>query len=240
MARAYWPGGNAIGKRIGVAGDDTTMATVIGVVGDVRYNPNLGQASLAPAYYLPLAQAHPWRTMSLVVRTSGDPAAMAHKIQRAIATVAPTVAPGRVLTLGHLYDSSLAPQRITGQMMAAFAVIALLLAALGIHGVLSYTVAQRTHDIGVRTALGARPADIVRSTLGGAMRPVGAGIVIGLLGALAMTRGLAHLLTQLSANDPVSFAAAVVVLAAAALAGSYVPARRAIKVDPLVALRSNG
>jgi putative ABC transport system permease protein len=240
MARAYWPGGNAIGKRIGVAGDDTTMATVIGVVGDVRYNPNLGQASLAPAYYLPLAQAHPWRTMSLVVRTTTDPAAMAHQIQHAIATVAPTVAPGSVLTLEHLYDSSLAPQRITGQMMAAFAVIALLLAALGIHGVLSYTVAQRTHDIGVRTALGARPADIVRSTLGGAMRPVGAGIVIGLLGALAMTRGLAHLLTQLSANDPVSFAAAVVVLAAAALAGSYVPARRAIKVDPLVALRSNG
>jgi putative ABC transport system permease protein len=125
-------------------------------------------------------------------------------------------------------------------MMAAFALVALLLAALGIHGVASYSVAQRTHDIGVRTALGATPADILRAVLGPVARPLGAGIVVGVFGAVAMTRGLAHLMTQLSANDPVALGAAIVVLAMAALVGSYAPARRAMRVDPMVALRSEG
>lgn len=239
MARAYWPDQSAIGKRIGCACNDTTMSTVIGVVGDVRYNPNLGAPELAPMYYLPMAQAHPWRTMSLVVRAREDPAAMAHRIEAAIASVAPSVAPGGVMTLEHLRDSSLAPQRITSQMMAAFALVALVLAALGIYGVMSYSVAQRTHDIGVRTALGARPRHILRAVLGTAMRPVLAGLVVGAAGAVMMTRALAHLLTQLSASDPAALLGATVVLVAAAFAGGYLPARRAVCVDPVVALRSD-
>jgi putative ABC transport system permease protein len=121
--------------------------------------------------------------------------------------------------------------------MTAFAIVALLLAAVGIHGVISYTVAQRTHDIGIRTALGAQAADIARGVLGPVMRFVVFGIAIGVAGAVVMTRTLAHLLTQLSPNDPVAFGAAVLVLALAALAGSYLPARRAMRVDPATALR---
>ena len=240
MARAYWPGQNPLGKRIGSAGSDTTMSTVIGVVGDVHYNPNIGLPETAPMYYVSMAQAHPWRTMSLVVRTKEDPAAMTNRIEHAIAAVAPTVAPGSVLTLAHIRRASISPQEITSEMMAAFALVALLLAALGIHGVASYSVAQRTHDIGVRSALGAMPRDILRAVLGPVMRPLALGAVVGLVGAGMMTRGLAHLLTQLSANDPVAFGAALVVLSVAALAGSYLPARRAMRVDPMLALRSEG
>ena len=236
MARAYWPNESPLGKRIGCACDDTTMMTVVGVVGDVRFNPNAGPA-VAPTYYVAVAQAHPWRTMSLVVRTKGDPAAMTRRIEHAMAGVAPTVAPGSVLTLDHVHHSSLSPQRITSEMMAAFAIVALLLAAIGIHGVMSYTVAQRTHDIGVRSALGARGADIVRGVLGPAMRFIAYGIAVGVAGAALMTRALAHLLTQLSPNDPVAFGAAIAVLASAALAGAYLPARRATRIDPAIALR---
>ena len=240
MARAYWPGQNPLGKRIGWAGTDTTMVTVIGVVGDVHHNPNLGLSETAPMYYVPIAQAHAWRTMSLVVRTRVDPAAMSHRVTRAIAEVAPSVAPGSVLTLEHLRAASLAPQRITSEMMAAFALVALCLAGIGIYGVMSYSVAQRTHDIGVRAALGAQPGDIMRGVLGAAMRLVAAGFAVGVAGALLMQRGLAHLLTQLSPNDPTALGAAIVVLGAAALAGSYLPARRAMRLDPMVALRRDG
>jgi len=236
MARAYWPGRSALGQRIGCACNDTTMSTVVGVVGDVRFNPNVGPSAV-PTYYVPVAQAHPWRTMSLVVRTKEDPAAMTPRIERAIASVAPTVAPGSVFTLDHLRDTSLSPQRLTSEMMAAFAFVALLLAAIGIHGVISYTVAQRTHEIGVRTALGAQSPDILRGVLGGAMRFVAIGIAVGVAGAVLMTHIMAHLLTQLSPNDPAAFGAAVAVLISSALAGSYLPARRATRVDPAIALR---
>jgi putative ABC transport system permease protein len=236
MARAYWPAQSPLGKRIGCACNDTTMLTVVGVVGDVRNNPNVGAAT-TPTYYVPVAQAHPWRTMSLVVRTTEAPTTVTARIERAIAAVAPTVAPGSVFTLEYLHGASLYPQRLSSEMMAAFAIVALLLAAVGIHGVMSYTVAQRTHEIGVRTALGAQSADIVRSVLGGAMRYILIGIAIGIAGAIVMTQGLAHLLTQLSPNDPVALGAAVAVLVSAAFAGCYLPARRAMRVDPAIALR---
>jgi len=239
MARAYWPGQNPLGKRMGWAGNDTTMATVVGVVPDVRDNPNVGPP-VAPTYYQPVAQTHPWRTMSLVIRTKDDPSAASRRIEQAIARVAPTVAPGSVFTLDHLHSTSLSPQRLTSEMMGAFAIVALLLAAIGIYGVMSYTVAERTHEIGVRTALGAQSADIVRGVLGTATRFVAAGIMAGCAGALVMTNTLAHLLTQVSPNDPVAFGGAIVVLAMAALVGSYQPARRALRVDPAIALRRGG
>ena len=236
MARAYWPGESPLGKRIGCACNDTTMTTVVGVVGDVRFNPNVGPAS-EPTYYVPVAQAHAWRTMALVVKTREDPTLVERRITRAIAGVAPVVAPGSVFTLEHLHANSLSPQRLTSQMMGAFAIVALLLAAVGIHGVMSYTVAQRTHEIGVRTALGAQAHDILGGVVGGALRYVVIGIAIGVGGAVLMTRILAHLLTQLAPNDPLAFGSAVLVLAAAGVAGSYLPARRALRVDPSIVLR---
>jgi putative ABC transport system permease protein len=237
MARDYWPGQSPIGERIGSAGTDTTMATVIGVVGDVHDNPNLGGPETAPEYYIATGQAHPWRTMSLVVRTGTDPAGLTRRVEQAIYSVAPAMAPGSVQTLERLYASSLSPQRITSEMMAAFAVVALILAGFGVYSVMSYSVAQQTHDIGVRTALGALPSDILRVVLGGASRLVATGIVAGIAGALLMTRALAHLLTQLAPGDPTAFGAAIVTLIAAAAVGSYWPARRAMRVDPAVALR---
>jgi putative ABC transport system permease protein len=237
MARAYWPHESPLGKRIGWAGNDTTMATVIGVAGDVRDNPNLGLPETSPTYYTPTRQSHPWRTMSLIVRTKEDPAAMTHRIERAMASVAPSVAPGSVLTLEHLRSASLSPQRVTSEMMGAFALMALLLAAVGIHGVLSYNFAQRTHDIGVRTALGAQRTDILRAVVVVALQPVAVGLAVGMFGAVLMIRGLAHLLTQLSTNDPASLVGAAIVLIVAALIGCYLPARQAMRVDPVVALR---
>ncbi len=236
MARSYWPGQSALGKRIGYAGNDTTMSTVIGVVADVHFNPNSGTA-VAPTYYAAVAQSHPWRTMSLVIRTKGDPTLITRNITSAITSVAPALAPGSVLTLEHLYASSLSPQRLSSEMMGVFALVALFLAAVGIHSVMSYTVAQRTHEIGVRTALGARPADVIRGVLGTAGRFVLLGVALGIAGAMVMTRGLAHLLTQVSPNDPVALGGAVLVLALAALLGSYGSARRALRVNPAVALR---
>jgi putative ABC transport system permease protein len=238
MARDYWPGQSALGKRIGCACNDTTMSTVVGVVGDVRFNPNVAPAA-GPSYYVPVAQAHPWRTMSLVVRTKENPAAATPGIERAIAGVAPSVAPGSVFTLEHLHGTSLSPQMVTSEMMAAFAIVALFLAAIGIHGVTSYTVTQRTHEIGVRSALGAQPRDILRGVLGGSLRFVVIGIAAGIGGAVLMTHTLAHVLTQLSPNDPVAFGVAVVVLSFAALAGGYMPAKRATRVDPATALRQD-
>jgi putative ABC transport system permease protein len=213
------------------------MLTVVGVVGDVRYNPNVGMADM-PTYYVPVAQAHPWRTMSLIVRTKEDPAAMTRRIERAVASVAPAVAPGSVLTLDALHRMSLSPQRLTSLMMGSFAIIAVVLAAIGIYGVMSYTVARRTHDIGIRIALGAHSRDIVGTVLGMTRQPLAIGIVAGVLGAVMMTRVLAHLLTQFVSNDLVALGASLVVLVVAALAGSYLPARRAVRVDPVVALRT--
>ncbi|HEY5060552.1 MAG TPA: ABC transporter permease, partial [Gemmatimonadaceae bacterium] len=237
MARSYWPHESALGKRIGYAGNDTSLSTVIGIAADVRYNPNVGQP-IAPTYYVSTTQAHPWRTMSLVVRTNEDPSAMARRVESAVTAVAPSVAPGSVLTLDHLYLTSLSPQRLTSIMMGSFAIIAIVLATIGIYGVMSYTVARRTHDIGVRTALGARPADIVGTVLGTTLRPVLIGVAAGVVGAALMTRVLAHLLTQIASSDPLALAVSAVVLVIAALAGAYLPARRAVRVDPLVALRS--
>jgi putative ABC transport system permease protein len=237
MAHAYWPHESALGKRIGYAGNDTTMSTVIGVAADVRYNPNVGEP-VAPTYYVPMAQAHPWRTMSLVVRTKEDPGAMMRRVESAVTAVAPSVAPGSVVTLDHLYLTSLSPQRLTSIMMGSFAIVAIVLATIGIHGVMSYIVARRTHDIGVRTALGAQPSDIIGTVLRTTLRPVAVGVGAGVIGAVLMTRVLAHLLTQIAPNDPLALGASVVVLVVAALAGGYLPARRAVRVDPLVSLRS--
>jgi len=238
FAKRYWPGQDPIGKRISVLATRMALTTIIGVVGDVRYNPNAGRESLAPVVYFPVTQG-PWDTMTLVVRTASDPGAITADVQRVIGSIDPALAAGNVLTLDRMLSSSLSPQRITAGMLSVFAGIALLLAVIGIYGVMSYTVNQRTHEIGIRMALGAQRGDVVRRVLRHGVLLAALGIAIGTLGSFAMARGMATLLHEVSPTDPLTFVSVAVILAAVALLGSWLPARRAAAVDPVVALRNS-
>jgi putative ABC transport system permease protein len=236
FAKKYWPGQDPIGKRFSTLATTMVMTTVIGVVGDARHNPNTGLAALAPVQYIPLSQV-PWNTMTLVVRTAGDPNAVNTEVQRVIGSIDPALAAGNVMSLDRMLSGSLAPQRITAAMLTVFAGIAVILAVIGIYGVMSYSVNQRTHEIGIRMALGAQQGDVVRRILRHGLLLAGIGIVIGTAGSYAVTRSMATLLHEVSPTDPLTFVGVAVVLGAVALLGSWLPARRAAAVDPVVALR---
>jgi putative ABC transport system permease protein len=236
LARRYWPGEDAIGKRISALADSMHLTTVVGVVSDMRHNPNTGREPLAPVVYIPATQV-PWSTMTLVVRTVGEPTSVAANVQKVIGSIDPSLAAGNVVTLERMLSSSLAPQSLTAGMLSVFAGIALVLAVIGIYGVMSYTVSQRTHEIGIRMALGAQQGDVVRRVLRRGLVLAALGIGIGTAGSLAMTRGMAMLLHGVSPTDPLTFGTVAVILAGVALLGSWLPARRAAAVDPVVALR---
>jgi len=238
FARKYWPGENPIGKRISVLATSMFLTTVVGVVGDARHNPNTGREPLAPVVYLPLAQG-PWSTMTLLVRTVGDPTAATADVARVISSLDPALAPGDVSTLERTLSSGLSPQRLTAAMLSVFAGIALLLALIGIYGVMSYTVSQRRHEIGIRMALGAQRGDVVRRVLRQGLMLAAIGVAIGSVASLWMGRTMATLLREVSPNDPAAFAAVALILVTAALLGSWLPARRAAAVDPVVALRDS-
>jgi putative ABC transport system permease protein len=238
FARRYWPGQDPIGKRISALADSMHLTTVVGVVTDARHNPNVGRDPLAPVVYIPLTQV-PWNTMTLLVRSAGDPSGMTADVQRVIGSIDPALAAGDVLTLERVLTSSLSPQRITAGMLSVFAGIALLLAVIGIYGVMSYTVNQRTHEIGIRMALGAQQGDVVRRVLRHGLVLAALGIAIGGFAALMMTRGMKTLLHDVSPTDPLTFSIVAVILAVVAVLGSWLPARRAAAVDPVVALRES-
>jgi putative ABC transport system permease protein len=238
FARRYWPGQDPIGKRISVLATNMEMTTVVGVVGDVRHNPNVGRPPLGPVVYFP-EQRRPWSSMTLVVRTAGNPSAINADVQRVIGSLDPALAPGSVFTLDRVLSSGLSPQRVTAGMLSVFAAIALLLAVIGIYGVMSYTVNQRTHEIGIRMALGAQQGEVVRRVLRQGLLLAFLGIVIGSIGSFGMTRGMATLLHDVSPTDPLTFGAVAAILATVALVGSWLPARRAASVDPVVALRDS-
>jgi len=160
-------------------------------------------------------------------------------VQRVIGSIDPALAAGDVLTLERVLTSSLSPQRITAGMLSVFAGIALLLAVIGIYGVMSYTVNQRTHEIGIRMALGAQQGDVVRRVLRHGLVLAALGIAIGGFAALMMTRGMKTLLHDVSPTDPLTFSIVAVILAVVAVLGSWLPARRAAAVDPVVALRES-
>jgi putative ABC transport system permease protein len=175
--------------------------------------------------------------MTVVVRGVGDAASLAGSVRSQVWAVDPNQPVYDVKTMRELLTDSTAARRFNMILVGVFAGVALLLAAVGIFGVMSYTVAQRTHEIGVRIALGAQASDILRLIVGQGMMPVAAGVTVGLLGSLALTRTVSGLLYGVSANDPAVFAVVALLLAAVALAANYLPARRATKVDPMVALR---
>jgi len=233
-AQLLWPGGSPLGKRVKVP--PGRWVEVVGVVDNVRGSPLHG-GDLRPVIYLSDRQ-WPARRMTLVVRSSRDPVALTPVIQREIGALDPRLAAGDVMPMRRVIMVSVSPWSATSETLDAAALVALLLACFGIYGVVSYSVTQRTREIGVRVALGATTAAVIRMVFGGVLRVAGAGVAVGLVGALALSRGLRAVLVDSRATDPAALAFVVAVLAGVAAAASWMPARRAARVDPMEALRS--
>ena len=240
MAREYWPNGDAVGRRftLGDPNDDDPWYTVVGVVGDVR---QMGiDVAVKSEMYLPYGQVTPWdfyTPRDLVLRTNGDPMSVVGAVREAIRSVDPDQPISNVATMEEVLGKEASQRRVGMILLTAFAVLALLLASLGIYGVLAYFVAQHRNEIGVRLALGATPARILLLVLQKGMKLTLLGVAIGLAASFALTRLMTSLLFGVKAVDPLTFAAVPVLLAVVALLACWIPARRAAKVDPMVALR---
>jgi putative ABC transport system permease protein len=239
MARRFWPGEDPVGKRFkfGPAGvAEIPWVTVLGVVGDARRSSL--EHDEPPSSFLPHAQL-PASNMTLVVRAaSGDPRQLAPAILREIHSLDPNQPVTRVATIEELIGERLLLRRFNAFLLGAFSLLALTLAAVGIYGVISYTVSQSTRDIGIRLALGAQGRDVLRMVLGNGLWLILPGIALGIGGALVAGRVLSHLLFGITATDPVTFLGLSLFLALLACAASYIPARRAARLDPLKALRT--
>ncbi|HKO96751.1 MAG TPA: ABC transporter permease [Pyrinomonadaceae bacterium] len=238
MAKQYWRDEDPIGRRFKLGVPNAPWLTIVGVVPDIR---QMGMDRAVKAeMYMPYSQvpSHPWFSpRDLVIRTNGDPNELVAAVRREIRAADPNQAISNVATMEELLVKETGTRRLGMILLSAFAGLALLLASLGIYGVLSFFVAQQTREIGVRLALGAQLRDVLSLVLKKGMRWTLLGVVIGLGGAFALSRLMTGLLFGVSATDPLTFVAIAVVLSVVALLACYVPARRATKVDPLVALR---
>ena len=234
LAERMWPNADPIGKRINCNDDGTGCAEIIAIVGDVKHNSlvdDVGYDLYQACYQSYSKQTH------FVARTNGDPMMRAKEIQRAIWQVAPDTGVFNVMPVTLLSANTVWQSRVWGLLFAIFSGIALVMAAAGIYGVMAYFVAQRTREIGVRIALGAQWRDVLKLILKSGMTLVVLGLAIGLAGAMALTRLMSTLLFEVSPSDPLTFVAVVLSVILAALLACYIPARRATKVDPLIALR---
>jgi putative ABC transport system permease protein len=244
LARALFPGEDPVGQRLaGFAAEGVPPAEIVGLVEHVNHY-GVGQTETAkPQVYFAFKQIPerfldiPLRGVFVTARTEGDPASLAPAVRRESRALDPAQPVYRVRTMEDVMAGSVATQRLSATLLGFFAAVALVLAAVGIYGVMSYMVAQRRHEIGVRMALGAQGRDVLRMVVGQGMLLTLVGLGIGLAGAFALTRVMAGLLYGVSSTDPFIFAAVPLVLAAVALLANLVPARRAMRVDPLVALR---
>jgi putative ABC transport system permease protein len=236
MARRFWPGQSALGRRItfGEPGDDDWL-TVAGVVPDVKQRSLVGDPQ--PQVYAAQSQVG-LEEMAVVVRSGGDPRTVARNIRQAVGEVDPNVPVSDVRTLEDIRRASISTDRFRTLLIGSFATAALLLAAIGVYGVIAYGVAQRVREIGIRVALGARRPEIVRLVIGEGMRPVAAGVVAGVVLAAGLSRFLGSLLYGVRPLDLSTFAAVALVLSGVALAACALPARRASRVSPMHALRS--
>jgi putative ABC transport system permease protein len=234
FARTHFPGEDPIGKRIDFGWDTTGWQEVVGVIGDVKHY-GLEEAAL-PAVYVPQLQ-RPSSSMTVVVRTTPDPRSLSAAVRSQVFEVDKDQPISRVRVMEEVVSATVASRRLSMALLAGFAVVALALAAVGLYGVMSYVVTQRTHEIGVRMALGARVGDVLALILKQGMFLVLIGVSAGFAAALAVTRLIASLLYGVSPTDLATFVVIALLLTAVALLACYLPARRATKVDPMVALR---
>ena len=233
LVRRYWPAGDAIGRRLQITGNRQWL-TIVGIVAGVKHI-NLAEEK-RPHIYSPLAQA-PSPRASFVVRTDGPPVSAAPTFRAAIREIDPDMPLQRLRPMTEMIGQTLSTQRLTNFLLTTFAIIALTLAAVGIYSTMSVYVGGRTKEFGIKLALGAQPSALRSSVIRQGLWLTGAGVLVGVAGALALTRTIKSLLFEVSATDPVVFTAIPVLLVLVALLACYIPARRATKVDPLVALR---
>ena len=236
FARRYWPNEEAVGKRIRKGhGDKSSVLTVVGVVGRVKME-GLSQDSNRVQGYFPFLQV-PTGGMTVIVKGAADPNQLVSAIRQQVKQIDPDQPIYSIRTMDEIRSESVSGERLNLTLLSLFAGIALVLAMVGIYGVMSYSVTQRTHEIGIRMAIGAQPRDVFKMIIGHGMLLAGVGVVSGLVGAFALTRLMASMLFGVEPTDPVTFASIALLLTGVALLACYIPGRRATKVDPVVSLR---
>ncbi len=233
FARRFWPGQDALGKRFSQSSPQAPLLQVIGVVQDGKYAGLNEEAQ--PYVCRPMVQAFAGST-TVIVRTAGDPQKLAVVLRNEVQQLAPNM-PIYSALMTEKMKVPLLPARMAAALFGVFGLLALTLAAIGIYGVMSYAVSRRTHEIGVRMALGAQASDVLRLTLRQGMMLTLIGVVIGLAVALALTQAMKSLLFGVSATDPLTYAGVAALLIGVAMLACYLPARRATKINPMVALR---
>ncbi len=236
-ARHFWPGENPIGKRLkpGSTNRNIPWIEIIGVVKDVRQNDFVSEPKMQ--MYMPYQQLNSFAPNALVVRTNVEPLSLAGAVRNAIWAVDKDQPVSNLRSMDEIVSEAVARQRFSMLLLGIFAALAMVLAAVGIYGVMSYSIAQRTREIGLRIALGAQKSDVLKMILRQGLRFVAAGLAIGLAASFVLTRVMASLLFGISATDPATFVSISLVLIAVALLASYIPAVRAMKIDPMLALR---
>ncbi len=237
FARRHWPNEDAVGKRVRLGGSDPNapLATVVGVVGRVKMESLSGGANYVQGYFRSLQL--PSRGMTAVIKSSVEPASLTTAVRSQVAALDSSQPIYNIRTIEQIRDESVATEKLNLTLLILFASVALVLALVGIYGVMSYTVTQRTHEIGIRVAMGAQAADVLRLLIGQGMLLAGAGVVIGLAMAYGLTRLMSALLFSVKPTDLLTFTAVTVLLVVVALVACWIPARRATKVDPMIALR---
>jgi len=235
LARTHFPDEDPIGKKLVInMMDEPVPSEIIGIVKDTLHQ-GLDSKPRAMTYW-----PHPelaYSGMSLVIRAEGDPLGLAAGVQREVQSIDHDQPIAEIRTMDQLFAASIARSRFSTLLLAIFAGVAMVLASVGIYGVMSYTVTQRTHEMGIRLALGAQPLDVLRLIVGRGMLLAFTGVALGVGGAFALTRLLESLLFNVSATDPLTFASIAIIVVVIALLSCYIPARRASRVDPAIALR---
>ncbi|HZS47614.1 MAG TPA: FtsX-like permease family protein, partial [Blastocatellia bacterium] len=240
MAKKFWPGEDPIGRQVGVNTVKWPVRTIIGIVGDIKHSSL--REDPTPEMFVPYTQNEikVWPSMQslqVAVRTKADPVSIVAGLRKAVHSVDPDLPIARVTLLTDLVSSSMTQTRFSMFLLLTFGVLSLLLALIGLYGVISYSVQQRTQQIGIRIALGASRGNVLTLILGQGARLAGIGIIVGLVSAFGVTRTMSAFLYGVEATDPLTFIFVAFLLMAAALFACYLPARRAMRVDPLVALR---